>query len=68
MMDGTNERTCFDILAELFERDIDLALLKRAQARTPTERIEWLEQMQAFADDARKARDSEAPRAPRQTD
>jgi hypothetical protein len=48
------ERTCFDILAELFERDVDVALLERARAKTPTERIVWLEEMQAFADDARR--------------
>ena len=59
------ERTCFDVLSELFARDIDMDLLRRAQAKTPTERIEWLEEMQAFAEDARKARADEAARAPR---
>ncbi len=59
------ERTCFDILSELFARDVDRELLRRAQAKTPTERIIWLEEMQAFADDAKKARQDEASRAPR---
>ena len=58
------ERTSFDVLAELFERDVDRDLLARSLAKTPTERIVWLEEMQAFADDARKARD-EAARATR---
>jgi hypothetical protein len=52
------ERSSFDILAELFERDVDLTLLRRAQAKTPTERIVWLEEMQAFAESARRARES----------
>jgi hypothetical protein len=58
------DRTCFDVLAELFARDVDRDLLRRAQALTPTERIVWLEQMQAFADDARRASRHEAERAP----
>ena len=59
------ERTCFDILAELFARDVDRDLLERSKAKTPTERIIWLEEMQAFAEDARKARRDEAARAAR---
>lgn len=59
------ERTCFDVLSELFARDVDRDLLRRAQAKTPTERIIWLEEMQAFAEEARKARDDEASTAPR---
>lgn len=58
------ERTCFDILSELFARDVDRELLRRAQEKTPTERIIWLEEMQAFAEDAKKAREDEAARAP----
>ncbi len=54
------ERTGFDVLSELFARDVDRELLRRAAEKTPTERIEWLEQMQSFADDARKARADEA--------
>jgi hypothetical protein len=50
------ERTCFDVLAELFARDIDMDLLRRFQEKTPTERIEWLEEMQAFGEEARAAR------------
>ncbi len=60
--------TCFDILAELFARDIDKDLLARAAAKTPTERILWLEEMQAFAEEARKAREDEAARAPAKAD
>ena len=58
------ELTCFDILAELFARDVDRELLRQSLARTPTERIEWLEEMQAFADSARKAREHETSGAP----
>lgn len=57
--------TCFDVLSELFAKDIDRDLLRRAKAKTPTERIMWLEEMQAFAEDARKARQNEAARAAR---
>jgi hypothetical protein len=49
--------TSFDVLAELFAKDVDPSLQARALARTPTERIAWLEEMQAFAEAARKARD-----------
>ena len=55
-MESDVERPCFDVLSELFARDIDMELLRRAQARTPTERIRWLEGMQEFAEQARKAR------------
>ncbi|MBX7114084.1 MAG: hypothetical protein K1X64_07090 [Myxococcaceae bacterium] len=57
------ERTSFDILAELFAKDIDPSLVKRGLERSPTERIEWLEQMQQFADAARKAARLEAERS-----
>jgi hypothetical protein len=56
----TTAATCFDILAELFARDVDRSLVARSLARTPTERVEWLEEMQAFAEAARKARADEA--------
>jgi len=49
-------RTCFDILSELFARDIDADLVRKAKAKTPTERIIWLEATQALADAAREAR------------
>ena len=58
-------RTCFDVLAELFARDIDDALFRQGLAKTPTERIRWLEEIQAFAEAAEKARKHEASRAPR---
>lgn len=61
------ERSSFDTLAELFARDIDRDLLRRSMAKTPTERIRWLEEMQAFAEEARKARDATA-RADRDSD
>lgn len=60
------ERTCFDILAELFARDVDQALVARGLAMTPTERIIWLEEMQAFAEAAERARRDEAERAARE--
>jgi hypothetical protein len=56
-------RTSFDVLSELFARDIDRELLRRAKARTPTERIIWLEEMQSLAEEARSARSDEASRA-----
>jgi hypothetical protein len=59
------ERTCFDILSELFAQDIDMELLRRARARTPTERIRWLEEMQEFAEQAKKARIDAAARTTR---
>ena len=61
------ERSCFDILSELFARDVDMDLLRRGMARTPTERIIWLEEMQAFAEAAKEARRDEAARNPRTT-
>ena len=51
--------TCFDILAEHFARDIDRDLVKRGLAKTPAERLAWLEEMQAFAEAARRAREKE---------
>jgi hypothetical protein len=58
-------RTCFDLLGELFARDVDRDLLRRACERTPTERIIWLEEMQAFAAAVRDPDDHEAARAAR---
>ena len=55
------ERTCFDVLADLFERDVDVTLLRRSLAKTPDERPAWLEEMPRFAEDAKKARLDEAP-------
>ena len=60
-------RSSFDDLAELFARDIDLTLLANSVAKSPTARIIWLEEMQAFADDARKARNLAAARTSRPT-
>ena len=57
--------TCFEILADLFAADVDRELLRQAQARTPTERLTWLEEMQAFADDAKEARRNETERTNR---
>lgn len=56
--------TCFDVLSRLFANDVDMTLLRQAAAKTPTERILWLEDMQQFADDAKKAIADEASRAP----
>lgn len=53
MLRSRVERTCFDVLSELFARDVDRELLQRAAAKTPTERIEWLEPMQALAGGAK---------------
>ncbi len=51
--------TCFDILAERFARDIDRDLVKRGLSKTPSERLAWLEEMQTFAEAARRAREKE---------
>lgn len=53
------ERTCFDILADLFAQDVDRALEKGAAKKTPGERLQWLEDIQAFAEEARRARQRE---------
>jgi hypothetical protein len=58
-MDGSSP-TLFDTLAELFARDVDPALVERSLKRSVTERIRWLEEMQDFAEKARKARADEA--------
>lgn len=58
-------RTSFDTLAELFARDVDRSLLERGLAMTPTERIIWLEEMQAFAEAIKPGGTDEAARAPR---
>ena len=58
----TVAETCFDVLSRLFAADIDKDLLRQGAAKTPTERIVWLEEMQAFADDAKKARKDAAAR------
>jgi hypothetical protein len=62
-LDGV-ERSSFDVLAELFAKDVDRELLRQSLSKTPTERIQWLEEMQAFADLAKKARQDEASRTP----
>ena len=58
------ERASIDILIEIFARDVDMDLLRRAKAKTPTERILWLEEMQAFADEMKETRRCEATRDP----
>ncbi|MEO8551335.1 MAG: hypothetical protein ABI678_15235 [Kofleriaceae bacterium] len=40
-------RSSFDVLAELFAKDVDRSLLARGLARTPTERIVWLEELES---------------------
>jgi len=55
-------------MAELFARDVDRDLLARGLAMTPTERIIWLEEMQAFADAIQRGRNDEASRAAGKTE
>jgi hypothetical protein len=50
-------KSSFDLLAELFARDIDRELLQRSCAKTPAERLTWLEEMQAFAASIKTTRD-----------
>lgn len=59
------ERTTFEVLAELFARDVDVGLLRRSLAMSPTPRLEWLEQMQDFAENAKRERIHEAETASR---
>lgn len=60
-------QTCFDTLSERFAGDLDPELVRRAEAKTPAERILWLEEMQSFGEAARKAREHEASRPPSPT-
>jgi hypothetical protein len=63
-----NDETLFDVLADRFARDVDRTLLERSLKRTVTERIRWLEAMQEFAEQAKKARAHEAPGSPANAD
>jgi hypothetical protein len=67
-MPSVVHRTCFHVLSELFARDIDRDLLRQARAKSVTDRIRWLEEMQSFAEDAKRARDNEAETATRAAD
>jgi hypothetical protein len=51
---GCMESTAFDILAELFAKDVDEGLLRRSLQKTPEERLIWLEEMQALAQEIRE--------------
>jgi hypothetical protein len=58
----------FDKLADLLAADVDVDLLRRHLQLTPTQRLERLVEAQAFAEEARKAREraaSKTPEAPR---
>ncbi|MFT3697190.1 MAG: hypothetical protein QM831_28870 [Kofleriaceae bacterium] len=46
-------RSSFDVLAELFAKDVEPVLSARFQALTPAQRIAWLEEMQQFAESIR---------------
>lgn len=66
-MGERRQRSSFDVLAELFARDVDRGLLVDSLQRTPDERIRWLEELQAFAEEARNARNA-ARKAPEDAD
>ncbi len=49
-------KSSIDDIIELLQKDIDPVLFERARAKTPTERLRWLSEMQAFAAEAKKSR------------
>ena len=55
------ERSSFDVIAELFAKDIDTALLAKSRAKTFAERLAWVEEMRSIAAAARRAKTSGAP-------
>ena len=55
------ERDSFDVLTELFARDIDPALLDASLKLTPEERLLKLEAMMRFTEEARSARAAAIP-------
>jgi hypothetical protein len=44
-----------DAVIEAFKRDVDVTLIRRNLALTPTERLLQLERLQAFAEELRRA-------------
>ena len=56
-------RSSFDVIAELLQKDIDTVLFERFLAKTPTERIAWLEEIQSFAELAKEARKNETSKS-----
>jgi len=48
-------KSSIDDVIELLMKDIDPVLFARARAKTPTERLRWLSEMQAFAEAAKKS-------------
>jgi hypothetical protein len=57
--------TWFEHIAALLARDIDMELVRRQLALTPTQRLEKLEAMRAFSAEARRARAATAQDADR---
>ncbi len=48
-------RSSLDAVIEAYKRDLDLTLLRENLARTPTERLLALQELQRFADELRRA-------------
>ena len=52
----TRERQPYrDPVVEVYQKDIDRTLLRRNLARTPTERVQALMELQRLAEEARRA-------------
>ena len=48
-------RSSLDAVIEAYKRDLDLTLLRENLARTPTERLLALQELQRLADELRRA-------------
>jgi hypothetical protein len=48
-------RSSLDDVIERYKRDLDLTLLRENLARTPTERLLALQELQRFAEELRRA-------------
>lgn len=52
-------RSSLDAVIEAYKRDLDLTLLRENLARTPTERLLALQELQRFAEELRRAGEEE---------
>lgn len=48
-----------DEVIEVYKRDVDRTLLRENLAKTPTERLQTLQQLQRFAEELRRAGSAE---------
>ncbi|MGK2859908.1 MAG: hypothetical protein ACSLFQ_22150 [Thermoanaerobaculia bacterium] len=52
-------RDSMDEVIEVYKRDVDRTLLRENLAKTPTERLQTLQQLQRFAEELRRAGSAE---------